>query len=132
MVMMQNKLQKMLDTVLNPQGQPILKERPESTFIRISKDKKKEMDGGQSQEEERPLTLAPRLDTLDGKTLYLVDETFGGGYEFLTAMQDWFSRNMPSVKTVLRRKRGNMFVDDPELWSEIKQKGDALVLGVGG
>jgi hypothetical protein len=132
MVIIQNKLQGMLDTVLNPQGQPISKERPESTFIRISKDKKMEMDGNHPEKGGGPLTLAPRLDSLDGKTIYLVDETFGGGYEFLTEMQDWLSRNVPSVKTVLKRKKGNMFVDDPELWSEIKEKGDAMVLGVGG
>ena len=132
MVVIQNRLQRLLDTVLNPQGQPISKERPESTFIKIHQDRKREMDGSLPEHREKTLTLAPRLDTLDGKTIYLVDETFGGGYEFLKEMQGWFSRNMPSVKTVLRRKKGNMFVDDPELWSEIKERGDAIVLGVGG
>jgi hypothetical protein len=76
--------------------------------------------------------MAPRLDTLDGKTVYLVDIGFGGGYEFLIEMQDWFSKNKPSVKTVLKRKTGNMFMDDADLWAEIKEKGDAVVLGVGG
>jgi len=132
MVMIQNKLPRKLDTVLNPQGRPITKERPESTFIKLSKGKRKEGDRGYPEKEGKQSTLAPRLDSLDGKTVYLVDETFGGGHEFLKEMQNWFSRNMPSVKTVLRRKKGNMFVDDPELWSEIKQKGDAMVLGVGG
>ena len=132
MVMAQNRLQRLLDTVLNPQGQPISKQRPESTFIRIHQEKKKEMDGSLPEPAEKPATLAPRLDTLDGKTIYLVDETFGGGYTFLKEMQDWFARNMPAVKTVLTRKRGNMFADDPDLWSEIKDKGDAIVLGVGG
>ena len=128
----QKRLHHRLDTVLNPQGQPLSKERPESTFIRVGRDKKKETGRGQAEKGEKSITLAPRLDTLEGKTVYLVDETFGGGYEFLKEMQHWFSGNMPSVKTVLRRKKGNMFVDDPELWSEIKEKGDALVLGVGG
>lgn len=127
--MLQNKLHRMLDTVLNPQGKPISRERPESTFIRISRYKKTDGDGSQ---QERSMTLAPRLDTLEGKTVYLVDESFGGGQEFLKEMRDWFSGNMPSVKTVLRKKRGNMFVDDPELWSEIREKGDAMILGVGG
>jgi hypothetical protein len=48
-------------------------------------------------------------------------------------LQDWFSRNMPSVKTVIRHKRGTMFTDDPELWTEMKSGGaDAAILGVGG
>jgi hypothetical protein len=79
-----------------------------------------------------PMSLAPRLDTLDGKTVYLVETGFAGSFEFMQEMQDWFSRNMPEVKTVLRHKRGTMFTDDPELWNEIKSHGDAAVLGVGG
>jgi hypothetical protein len=79
-----------------------------------------------------PASLAPRLDTLNGKTLYLVDIGFGGGYEFLEEVVGWFSRNMPAVNTVLRRKRGNMFLDDPDLWAEVKDKGHAVLFGVGG
>ena len=79
-----------------------------------------------------PASLAPRLETLNGKTVYLVDVGFGGGYEFLEEVVGWFSRKMPAVKTVLRRKRGNMFLDDPELWAEVKDKGHAVIFGVGG
>ena len=104
--MIQGKIQKLLGTVLNPQGEPA--------------------------HAGKPLPLAPRLDALDGKTVYLVDVKFGGGYQFLQAMQGWFSRNMPAVKTVLRRKAGNMFMDDLDLWAEIKEKSDAVILGVGG
>jgi len=75
---------------------------------------------------------APRVDAVDGKTIYLVDVGFGGGYEFLAEMQSWLSRNKPRVSTVLRRKKGNMFLDDPDLWAEIKARGHAVVLGVGG
>jgi hypothetical protein len=76
--------------------------------------------------------MAPRLDTLDGKTVYLVDCKFGGGYEFLREMQSWFLKKMPTVNTVLRPKLGDMFTDDPALWAEVKEKGDAVVMGVGG
>jgi hypothetical protein len=78
------------------------------------------------------MPLTGRLDTLDGKTVYVVDIGFGGGYEFLEELCAWFARNRPGVKTVLRRKKGNMFMDDPELWAEIKDKGDAVIFGVGG
>ena len=78
------------------------------------------------------LSMAPRLDTLSGKTVYLIDVGFAGGYEFLQELAAWFSDNMPNTKTVLRRKRGNMFLDDPELWAEVKQKGHAVIFGVGG
>jgi len=79
-----------------------------------------------------PLSMAQRLDTLSDKTVYLVDVGFAGGYEFLEELDGWFSRNMPETRTVLRRKRGNMFLDDPELWAEIKHKGHAVIFGVGG
>ena len=79
-----------------------------------------------------PLRMAPRLDSLDNKTIYLVDVGFAGGKEFLEEMQAWFSKNMPSVKTVFRAKSGTPFSDSPELWAEIKQKGDGVVFGVGG
>ena len=76
--------------------------------------------------------LASRPQSLDGKTVYLVDVGFAGGYEFLEELAAWFSRNMPETRTVLRRKRGNMFLDDPELWAEVKDKGHAVIFGVGG
>ncbi len=87
---------------------------------------------GQSTGVFEPSSMAPRLDTLNDKKIYLVDVGFGGGYEFLEEVVGWFSRNIPSLKTVLRRKRGNMFLDDPELWAEVKDKGHAVIFGVGG
>jgi hypothetical protein len=76
--------------------------------------------------------MAPRLDGLEGKTVYLVNTGFAGSKEFLEEVQDWFTRNQPSVKTVLIHKKTSMFTDDPELWAEIKKNGDAVVFGVGG
>jgi len=74
------------------------------------------------------------LGTLENKTLYLVDTGFGGSYNFMLQLQKWFAENMPSVKTIRRRKPGNVFMDDNEsLWEEIKETGgDGVVLGVAG
>jgi len=70
---------------------------------------------------------------LENKTVYLVDIGFGGGYKFLTQLQKWFTGNMPSVTTVLKRKPGNVFMDDKnDLWEEITARGHAVVLGVAG
>ncbi|MBN2240690.1 MAG: hypothetical protein JW712_13025 [Dehalococcoidales bacterium] len=77
--------------------------------------------------------LAKRLDSLEGKTIYLVDIGFGGGYKFMQQVQNWFKENMPSVTTIRRRKTGNAFMDDTtDLWEEIKEKGDAAMVGVAG
>jgi hypothetical protein len=79
------------------------------------------------------VNLAKRLNTLENKTLYLVDIGFGGGHNFMLEVQRWFAEHMPSVTTVLRRKPGHVFSDnDNELWKEIKEKGDAVIIGVAG
>ena len=47
--------------------------------------------------------------------------------------QDWFAKNRPGVKTVLRAKKLGWATDEPELWQEIKGNGgNAVVIGVGG
>jgi hypothetical protein len=80
----------------------------------------------------QPHPLAPRLDTIQGKTIYLIDVGFGGGWEFLEETVGWFSRNQPGVETVLQHKKGIMFIDEPEMWADIKQNADAVIFGVGG
>ncbi len=79
--------------------------------------------------------LCPRLTTLEGKTLYLVDINWGGpdaAYSVYEEMKDWFAKNMPSVKVVIKRKRGPYSQDDPELWKEIAQNGHAALIGISG
>jgi hypothetical protein len=77
------------------------------------------------------IPMAPRLDTLHGKTVYLVDTGFHGSDVLLEQIQAWFSRNMPDVTTVFRRKAGPYAEDDPALWKEIKSKGNAAIMAVG-
>ncbi|HXX44237.1 MAG TPA: hypothetical protein VEJ38_05880 [Candidatus Acidoferrales bacterium] len=80
--------------------------------------------------------LAPRLDTLEGKTIYLVDTDWGGMGQsgvIQEEMQKWFAEHMPGVKIVIKIKKGNFVTDDPALWKEIADnKGDGVVLGVAG
>ncbi len=80
--------------------------------------------------------LAPRIDTLEGKTIYLVDLQWGGpkaAYSVFEEMRDWFSLNIPSVKTEIRRSRGGPFGDDPALREEIiSQNAGGVVIGIAG
>jgi hypothetical protein len=74
---------------------------------------------------------APRLDSLDGKTVYLVDCRFDDSIELLKQVQAWFSQHMPSVTTRLVSLSATYQHDDPKTWSEIKANGDAAIIGVG-
>lgn len=77
-------------------------------------------------------SMAPRANSLDGKTIYLVDAThFDGSETLLLKMQAWFQQNMPSVKTVFRQKSGQYASDDPKLWAEVKANAYAAVMAIG-
>jgi hypothetical protein len=91
-------------TVLNPMGQP-------PPIARIP--------------------MAPRLDTLDGKTIYIVDINFTDTHQLFTEMQKLLSEKYPKTNFVVRVKSGTYFDDDPKLWAEIKEKGAAMIMGVG-
>ena len=77
------------------------------------------------------IPMAPRVGSLDGKTVYLVDTGFEGGGMLLNQMQLWFNRNMPNLTVVFKRKAGPYAEDDPALWKEIKEKGNAAIMAIG-
>ncbi|MCJ7605690.1 MAG: hypothetical protein MUO19_06620 [Dehalococcoidales bacterium] len=121
-------------TVLDPRGQPsgIFGRRMEAGDPFGGGILNPDVQPKNTRESMESLKMAPRLDTLEGKTVYLVNTGFAGGKEFMEEVQNWFTRSQPSVKTELRHKQTSMFSDEPELWKEIKENGDAVVFGVGG
>jgi hypothetical protein len=74
---------------------------------------------------------ASRLESLDGKTIYLVDCRFDDSIELLKQVQVWFAEHMPSVKTRIISLSATYQHDDPKTWAEIKANGDAAIVGVG-
>jgi hypothetical protein len=74
---------------------------------------------------------ARRPESLDGKTIYLVDCRFDDSVEVLKQVQNWFGEHMPSVKTKIISLSATYQADDPKTWEEIKAKGDAAIVGVG-
>ena len=80
--------------------------------------------------------LAPRTDTLEGKTIYLVDLQWGGpdaAYSVFEEMEDWFSQNMPSVNVEIRRASSGWMGEDTALREEIiSKKAGGVVIGIGG
>ena len=79
----------------------------------------------------RLIPMAPRLNTIHGKTIYLVDTGFMSGGVLLQQMQIWFNKNYPDVTVVFRKKAGSYMEDDPPLWKEIKEKGNAAIMAIG-
>jgi len=80
-----------------------------------------------------PIRLVPmsqRLDTLDGKTIYVINIGFGD--TFLPEVQKVMAEKFPKTNWIFKRKAGrDYFDDDPKLWAEIKQKGNGVIMGVG-
>jgi hypothetical protein len=75
--------------------------------------------------------MAPRLNSLEGKTIYIVDARFDDSDVMLKQVQAWFADNMPGVNTKFVQLSSVYTKDDPKTWEEIKANGDAAIIGVG-
>jgi hypothetical protein len=74
--------------------------------------------------------LAARPQSLDGKTLYLVDCLFDNSEVFMDQLRRWFAEHLPAVNTKTIKPRES-WVDDPDMRAKIEKDGDAAILGVG-
>jgi hypothetical protein len=54
-------------------------------------------------------TLAPRLEALKGKTVFIIDCQMENSGVLLEQMQAWFRENLPGVRTPLVRWRGEIY-----------------------
>ena len=73
--------------------------------------------------------MAPRLDTLDGKTIYLINTGFPNSGRLLEEIGNWFKANYPKTNMVMAR--GGMSNIPKNVMDEIAAKADAVILGVG-
>jgi hypothetical protein len=74
--------------------------------------------------------LAPRLATLDGKTIYLVDCLFDNTDVFIEQLRQWFAEHFPAVNTKIARPK-KTWSDDEEMRKAIAEDGDGAILAVG-
>ena len=77
------------------------------------------------------IPMAPRLNTLDGKTIYLVSDGFPSADTFLNQIKIWFAKNMPNVTTEYRLKAGGFADEDPKLFAEMKANANAVIMAIG-
>ena len=75
--------------------------------------------------------LAPRLDTLEGKTIYIVDVKFPASEQFGEELVNILNEKYPETNWVFKKKAGSYFDDDPSLWAEIKENGHGMIQFVG-
>ncbi len=77
------------------------------------------------------MPMAPRLDTLENKTIYIIDVNWPYTHQFGEELFKVLSGRYPNTRFELRDKSGTYMADDPALWKEIKEKGDAAILTTG-
>lgn len=75
--------------------------------------------------------MANRLDSLDGKTVYIVDVRWPYTHQFSEELFHELSERFPKTNFMLRDKTGAYGEDDPRLWAEIQEKGDAMIMAMG-
>jgi len=87
---------------------------------------------GAFKEHEKVFAAVIGLVKMKGKTIYVVDDGFVGGDNLLHEMVAWFEREMPNTKAIYKRKGGMGFeAEDPELWAEMKESADGIIIGMG-
>ena len=75
--------------------------------------------------------MAPRLNTLDGKTIYVVNQGYLGTDNLLAEMIVWLEREYPKTKFVYQELGRSAGPEPPPLFAEIKEKADAVIMGLG-
>jgi hypothetical protein len=83
-----------------------------------------------------PITLtpqAPRLNTLDGKTVYFLNTGYIGTDRLMAVMMDWFKSNYPKTNIVMKDNKSGVGLSEinKALETEIAEKGDAAIVGLG-
>jgi hypothetical protein len=75
--------------------------------------------------------MALRLDSLDKKTIYIVDVRWPYTHQFAEEMCHVLSERYPNTKFIVMEKTGSYMEDDSKLWAEIQEQGNGAILTVG-
>jgi hypothetical protein len=75
--------------------------------------------------------LAPRLTTLVGKTIYLVDVNFTATWQLLEELEKLFKERLPNTTVVRKIKAGSYGAADTALWDEVQAKANGFVMATG-
>jgi len=76
--------------------------------------------------------ISPRVASLDGKKIVLVDNGKFGANNFLEALADMLREKYPKATVVIYPKPAAQTITDlPKWYPTVKQQGDLFVFGVG-
>lgn len=75
--------------------------------------------------------MAPRLDTLKGKTIYVVNDGYPSSDVLLKELKTVMEGKYPDTKFVYRDKPGGFGREDEALWKEMEEKADAMIIALG-
>jgi hypothetical protein len=79
------------------------------------------------------IPLVERPSTLEGKTVYIINQRWGGtkAHEpLLLAIKKWLEDSIRNIHVVYKVKLGSYPVNDVNLWKEVGEKADAAMIGV--
>ncbi len=75
--------------------------------------------------------MAPRLDTIKGKTIYIVNDGYPGSGILLGELSALMKEKYPETTFIYKDKPGGMGSEDPALWKEMEEKADAMIIALG-
>jgi hypothetical protein len=75
--------------------------------------------------------MAPRLNTLDGKMIYIVDDGYPGSDNLLLELEKGLKEAYPKTNFHYVKKSTFMSAKDDALWAEMREKADAMVIALG-
>jgi hypothetical protein len=79
------------------------------------------------------IPLVARPASLEGKTVYIINQKWGGARAhepLLLAMKQWLEDHIPHINVVYKVKLGSYGMNDVKLWQEVGEKADAAMIGV--
>ena len=75
--------------------------------------------------------MAPRLDRMEGKTIYIVNDGYPGSGIMLKELTAVCKEKFPNTTFVCKDKPGGMGRYDEALWEEMEEKADAMIIALG-
>ena len=75
--------------------------------------------------------MAPRMDTLENKTIYIINDGYPGSGILLGELKSVMEEKYPKTKFEYRDKPGGFGREDETIWKEMEEKADGMIIALG-